>query len=60
MTLTKLKSFVTGEFEYVNLEAVEWIDTLDDKFEIYMQSGHTMNVDLTDTTVAALIAAADA
>lgn len=59
MTLTKLK-FVGGTaYQYVNLEAVEWVDTEIDRYDVYMSSGHVLAVDLTETTISDLISAAD-
>lgn len=59
MTLTKLVSFNDPtDFEYVNLEMVDWVDVTSTHYEVYMSSGAMLHISLTDTTITALIAAA--
>lgn len=58
MTLTKVK-LVTGEFDYINLSLIQFVDILDTHYEVYVSSSVVLDVDLTDATITGLISSAD-
>ena len=58
MTLTKIK-LVSGEYGYINLDQVQFVDELSTHFEVYFGSSVVIEVDLTDATISALVSASD-
>lgn len=58
MILTKLLTD-QGNFEYVNLEQITEIDVNGTKYEVQFSDGVTIKADITDTTITALVSAAD-
>lgn len=58
MTLTKVK-LTSGEFDYVNLDMVQFVDIVDGNYEVYFGSSVVLEVDVTDATISGLISSAD-
>lgn len=58
MTLTKIK-LQSGEYDYFNLNNVQFVDKLETHFEVYFGSSVVMNVALDDPTISAAVSSAD-
>jgi len=59
MVLTKIKA-MTGEYEYINLDAIESVEVHDDHYCISIGTVGCICAALDDPTINAIIAAADA
>lgn len=57
MTLTKVK-MKTGEFDYINLEAVAFVDKVNSHFDVYVGST-VLEIAGDDPTFSAAVTAAD-
>lgn len=60
MTLTKIKSFHTGEFDYVNLEMVLYVGVIpSDHYQLFFGDNTVLDIAIDDPTIYGLISAAN-
>lgn len=59
MTLTKIRTWVGGQYEYINLDHVEAVEIDSDHYDVRMSDKSIVCAHLDDPTITALISAAD-
>lgn len=60
MTIVKLKSFFSGDYEYCNSDHIVSITVESDRYEVTLTSGGVMRIDKADTFISTLISTANA